>query len=38
MRVSAFLNQASLVRLGEIGRDAYPIAIRASRSSEENEF
>ena len=38
MRVSAFLAQASLVRLGEIGRDAYTIAIRASHSGEENEF
>jgi len=33
---SAFLAQAILARLGEISKDTYPIAIRASRSSEED--
>jgi len=34
VRVSAFLAQASLVRLGEISKDANPVATRASRSSD----
>jgi len=36
VKESAFLAQASLAHLGEISRDAYPIAIRASCSGEED--
>jgi len=38
VREPAFLAQASLARLGKISRDAYPSAIWASRSGEEDEF
>ena len=38
MKESAILAQASLARLDEISRVAYPITIRASRSGEEDGF